>query len=192
MTIKLSDVRYLLEQEVKEPFENQDVIAWSNQVNADMGVSINLPATAQINLDTVTMEYPEPAGLKLINRLWLQSERDRGIDKEFTWPYRRYNGKIILTKPFYKTDKLNVDYYKQLTYFTDISQAIDLTDQYAPLYVAYGLNKYYKLPNVMQRLGEAQARQEGQLAQGMYQNLRKQVIALYSLTSDPVVVKERW
>lgn len=190
--LTLSNIRYMIEQEVKEPIENADVVQWANQVNADMGVNLNLPATAQIALNTTDLSYPEPAGLKIINRLWLQSDHDNGIDREFTWTYRRYNGKIIFVKPFYQEDTLNVDYFKQLTYFTDISQPIDLDDRYGPLYAAYGLMKYYKLPAVMQRLGESQARQEVQMTQGMYMNMKQQATSLYSLGNEPTVVSERW
>lgn len=190
--MKLLDIRFLLEREIKEAIENEDIINWANQVNADVGVNLNLPATGQIHLNTTEIEYPEPAGIKVINRLWLQSDFDSGLDREFTWSYRRYNGKFILARPFSQDDTLNVDFYKHLTYFTDIGESIDLDDRYTPLYTFYGLMKYYKLPSVIQRLGEAQARQEAQSAQGMYLNMKQQVTSLYALNSEPTVIKEAW
>jgi hypothetical protein len=192
MATTLSQIRFMIEREIKEPIENEDVVQWANQVNADIGTSINLPATAPIVINTTAIEYPEPANLKVINRMWLQSDFNAGIDREYTGRYRRYNGKIIFPHTFWQTDTLNVDFYKQMTNFTAITQSIDLDDRYAPLYVSYGLMKYYKLPAVMARMGDSQARKESETAQGMYLGVKQQLVSLYSLDSEPTVIRERW
>lgn len=190
--MKLLDVRFMIEQEVGA-ITDQSMILWANQVNADIGVSINVPAIpAQIAVNTTDLEYTEPAGIKVINRMWLQSDRDSGNDREFTGRYRRYGGKLIFANSFPQSDTLNIDYFKQMTYFTDIDQNIDIDDRHGPLYASYGVMKYYKMPQVMERLGEDQARQESQLAQGMYMNMRQQALSLYALGSDPITIDERW
>lgn len=188
----LSAIRFMIERSVKDSIENEDVMMGANEVNADIGTSINIPASEQIYVNTLDIEYDEPENVKVINRLSLQSDRDNGQDREFTGKYRRYTGKLIFPAPFRQDDILNVDFYRQMKYFDDISDTIDLEDRYAPLYVSYGVMKYYKLPTVMARLGEAQARQEAQLAQGQYVNMKQQVTSLYSLANDPVVIQERW
>lgn len=194
MTTTLTDIRYLIEREVKDTIENEDVINWCNQVNADIGTNINIPATASsIALNSTDLEYALPSDLKIINRLRLQSVIDEGIDRELLTPYRIYNGYLILPRVFWLApDTLMLDYYKHLTNFTSISDNIDLPDRLNTVYSFYGFMKYYKQPNVMQKMGEPSARKQAETAERMYLNMKDQVISYYSLGNEPVVVDRRW
>jgi len=182
----------MIEREIKEPIENEDVVQWANQVNADIGVSINLPESSQVVLNTTDLSYPHPLNMKIITRMWLQSDWDSGVDREYKGKYRIFNGNIIFHTPFGQTDTLNIDYYKQLTYFTSVLQEIDFDDRYTPLYTAYALSKFYKLPSVVARLGDAQARQESENAHVIYLSMKQQILSLYALSNEPTVIKERW
>lgn len=195
MATKLSDIRFLIEREVKDSIENEDVVSWCNQVNADIGTNINIPANTPLTiaLTPTDLQYSLTADLKIINRLRLQSVLDQGIDTELAANYRIYNGKIIFPRTFWSApDTLLVDYYKHMTYFADISDVIDLPDRLNTVYTFYGLIKYYKQPTVLQRMGEAQARKEAETAERMYFGMKDQVVSYFSLGDEPVVVNRRW
>lgn len=192
MALTLERIRFMAERYVNDTLSNEDIINWANDINAELGLNINIPDSAQIALTTTDMEYTLPATLKVINRLWLQSDRDNGIDKEFTWQHRIYNGKIIFVRPYWQSDTLNVDFYRQLTYFKAITDPIDLDDRYSPLYTSYMVAQYYLSPSAIERLGELQARKQYEQHYGRYISMRTQVTALYSLVNEPAVVQERW
>lgn len=87
------------------PLDNESVINWCNECNIDIGAHINIPApTYQIALNTTDLDYPLPAYLKQINRLWLQSEYDNGINCDLDVKYRIYNGRIHFPVPFPMVD----------------------------------------------------------------------------------------
>ncbi|CAM4097651.1 hypothetical protein L1N85_10690 [Paenibacillus alkaliterrae] len=194
MAKTLEDIRFLIEQEVKTPIENQDVINWCNQVNADIGMNINIPATpSSIALTATALEYTLPTNLKIINRLRLQSIINEGIDTEFGVNYRIYNGKIIFPRTLWiAPDTLVVDYYKHLTTFTLITNAIELDDRYYPIYQFYGLLKYYRQPSVVSQLGEAHARRESETNERLYNGMKNQLTAYQMLGNEPVVIDSRW
>jgi hypothetical protein len=185
----LSDIRALIEREIKPyQIENEDTINWCNQVNADVGTEINLPDSEDIPLLTTAFIYALPTDLKVINRLNLQSLIDEGKDREWNINYRIYNGELILPTTPFQEDTLVLDYYKNLTYHTDITQTLDLPNRFTPLYTYYGIMKYYQSFEVIERLGDAQARLRSELNQRMYMSMRKQVIATYSLGEQPTVI----
>lgn len=193
MAKTLSDIRFLIEREVKATLEDADVLNWSNQVNADIGMKINLPATTTITLNTTDLQYALPADLKIINRLRLQSVIDEGLDREFQTNYRIYNGYIILPRVLWiAPDDLVVDYYKHLSTFSDIDDEIQLDDRYAPVYQFYGLMKYYDLPDVVAQLGAQTAMRKMQSSEVRYTGMKNQLTAYQSLSNEPVVLDGRW
>lgn len=188
----LQRIRFMIEREVGGSIEDASVIQWANQVNLDIGAYINLPDVSEIYLTTDDLAYDEPEGLKSINSMWIVNDQDNGCDREYRASYRRFNGQIIFKRNPNNEDVLRIDFYRHMTYFDSINNEIDLEDRYAPLYVSYGASKYYKLPAVVARMGEDQARQESQLAQAMYVSVKQQVINLYGFSNDPMVIEERW
>lgn len=192
MTLKLSDLRYAVEREVRDTIENDLMIIWCNNANMEFGTRLNIPTTATIALNTTDLKYAEPTGVKQINRLWLQSDYDNGVYREFTWPYRRYNGYLWFTVPYQEADTLNVDYYKDMTYFTDITDPIDIDDRYSPLYTFFAKMNYYRLPEVMQKMGESAARKEAEAATQAYLMMKNSILSYYSMKNPDYVVKERW
>jgi hypothetical protein len=175
MTTTLSAIRFLIEQQ-SEPTTNEDVIIWCNEVNMDVGMNIDIPATPQtIVLDVNTLNYPLSANLKIINRLRLQSDITAGIDLSLNIKYRIYNGEIIIPNVFWVApDSLVVDYYKHMSYFTAITEAIDIADRFTPLYTFYGLSK--SKPEFEPK----------------YQMMKDQVVSYYSLGNEPVTIESRW
>lgn len=189
----LSDIRFLIEQQIKETIEDYDVINWSNEVNAELGTGINIPSDpAEIVLST-NLEYILPEDLKIINRLRLKSIVDQGLDNEFCTPYRIYNGKLVLPRVLWIIpDTLIVDYYKHMKHFETIYDEIELPDRLRTVYTFYGFMKYYQNPLVINRVGENQARANSQRYENMYQNMKNQVIAYYSLGDEPITVDRMW
>lgn len=194
MSTTLSDIRFLIERQIKAAIEDADVLNWGNEVNADIGTNINIPTNPfNISLTTVDLEYALPENLKVINRLRLQSAIDHMLDTDFTIPYRIYNGKLILPRVIWiAPDTLVVDYYKHLNYFETIYDEIELPDRLRTVYAFYGYAKYYQEPEVIARVGENQARANQQTYSNMYANMKEQVIAYFSLGEEPTVVDRRW
>lgn len=189
----LLDIRALVEQEIKMPIENADVVNWSNQVNMEVGTQINVPSSTPASIVLTTdLSYDLPEDLKIINRIRLQSDIDNGIDRDIDLGYRIYSGKIILPRTFWlMPDTLIIDYYKDMTYFTDVGDSIDIADRFSTLYASYILWRYFDSPSAMQSMG-AEARRRSDLMQAMYQNMKTQVISYYSLGDQPVVLQGRW
>lgn len=192
MATSLETIRFIVERDVGDTLDNDWIINKANDAQSDFGLDINIPSTGTISLTTTDIVYALPATLKVINRLWLQSDRDNDLDTEFKWPYRIYNGNIIFAQPYTEADTLNVDFYRNMTYYAAITENIDLADRFAPLYTSYIKMEYYDLPHVRERLGDSQAFKEWQKHNGRYQLMKQQVIAMYSLQNEPVSVDERW
>lgn len=192
MVTTLAQIRFIIERSVGRSLENEWVINACNDAQAEFSLDINIPDTTTISLTTEVLEYPLPVGLKVINRLWLQSDFDAGIDKEFKWKYRIYNGNLIFHQSWVQTDTLNVDFYKHMTYFTDITNEIDLDDRFSPLYTAYGQREYYDLPDVKSQLGESAAQKNWEKHNARYMAIRQQVTSYYAIQNEPVSVDERW
>jgi hypothetical protein len=194
MATTLSDIRFLIERQVKYAIEDADVLNWSNEVNADIGTNINIPADPlEITLTTTDLEYTLPDDLKLINRLRLQSDINQMIDTDLLIDYRIYSGKIILPRILWiAPDTLVVDYYKHLTLFETIFDEIDLPDRLRTVYTFYGFSKYYQQPDVIARVGENQARANQQNYAQMYEGMKINVISYYSLSDEPVIIDRMW
>lgn len=189
--MNLLDLRFIVEQDIKDTLDNMWVINKCNDAQSEFGLNINIPDTAQIEITPEELEYPLPEGLKTITRLWLQSDFDHNIDKPFVLPYRVYNGNIIFRRPWVTTDILNIDYYRHMTFYTDINQELDLEDRFSPLYASYIQREYYDSPDIKARLGETQARREWEKHNGRYIVIQRQVISYYSIPSEDVI-SERW
>lgn len=192
MTTLLSEIRTRIERYTGGILDNEWMVSVANDAQAEFSLDINIQDTDQISLTTTDLSYTLPAGLKIINRLWLQSDYDAGIDREFTWNYRTYNGEIIFRQAWYASDTLNIDYYRNMTYFTSVDDAIDLDDRFSPLYVAYGQREWCDLPLTKKTIGEVQARQEWEKHNARYLAIKQQVTSYYAIKNDPVVVDERW
>jgi hypothetical protein len=191
MAKTLSDIRAIIERQAGV-IEDDWLINVCNDAQAEFSLDINISDTATIALTTSALEYTLPDGLKIINRLWLQSDFDNGLDKEFTWSYRIYSGKIIFKQPWIQTDTMNVDFYRHMLYFTDVENEIDLDDRFASLYTAYGQREYYDMASVKERIGAPQAQKEWDKHNVRYLNIKQQVISYYSIQNEPVVIQERW
>lgn len=193
MAKSLSDIRFMVERETGA-LDNSDVIAWCNDANMDFGAALNVPAATpfEITLTTTDLEYDLPDDLKEINRLWLQSDYDSGVNRELSVKYRIYNGKIQFPVPFPTTDTLNVEYYKQLTTFDDIDDTIDIADRFVTIYTAYCVMRYFSLPSTQTTIGEKTARTNYERSFAMYQNAKRQVLQNYSFTNPDLTIKERW
>lgn len=192
MATTLSAIRFLVEREVGVTLDDADILNWCNQVNMDVGININIQDTVQILLTTTGLEYLLPDDLKIINRLWLQSEFDAGIDKEFTLKYRTYAGKIILARPWIEEAALNIDYYRDMIYFTSIDDLIELDDRFTPLYVFYCKLTYHNQQKPMDNVNWRVAINSINVLQNGYNSMKNQVTSYYSLGNDPVVIDERW
>jgi len=193
MAKTLADIRFTVERDTGQ-LENADIVIWCNDCNTDIGTAINVPSATpyQIAITTTDLEYELPPDLKEINRLWLQSDYDAGIDREIRYKYRIYNGHIQFPLPFPIIDTLNIDYYKFLTFFETIDDEIDFADRYVTVYTAYCTMRYYLLPSTQQTLGEAVARRNAERAAGSYQMAKNQVIQGYSFNNPDLAIRERW
>lgn len=192
MSTTLSDIRFMLERELQVSLENETNIIWCNNAQSDFGASINVPATATISVLTTQLTYALPTNLKIITRLWSQTDYDNGIDAPIQDKYRIFNGNIIFPAYFTSAFTLNVDYYKLLTHFTTVSDLIDIDDRYATIYTYYGKAMYYQLPSVVESLGAPTALNEYNAAMQGYKMVKDQVIQQYLFRNEPSVVNERW
>lgn len=193
MATTLSDIRFTLQRELQDStIDNETVIIWCNNANSDFGMNLNVPTSSTIALTTTDLSYALPSDLKVINRLSFQSDIDNGVDREFQGSYRIYNGQIIFPTYFTQADTLNIDYYSQLTYFTDITDVIDIDDRYNTIYTAYGKMQYYDLPSTLERLGGQLTTRKHQDAQVAYNTIKNAVTQQYSLQNEPTTIQERW
>lgn len=191
MAKTLENIRSIIERQAGV-IEDDWLINVCNDAQAEFSLDINIPDTTTIALTTTALEYTLPVGLKIINRLWLQSDFDNGLDKEFTWAYRIYSGKIIFKQPWIQADTLNVDFYKHMKYFSSETDTIDLDDRFASLYTSYGQREYYDMASVKERIGAPQAQKEYDKHNVRYLNIKQQVISYYAIQNEPVVIAERW
>jgi hypothetical protein len=195
MATILQQIRGNLEREIEVQFDNETIIVWCNNANIDFGVNLNIPASSTIAITTTGLSYPLPANLKVINRLSLQSDVDMGIDREFKGPYRIYNGQIIFPTYFTETDTLNVDYYKQMTYFTSITDPIDIDDRFITIYTYYCKAMYYNERKAVTGTSIRDIRMamlSAQSIMNMYNTIKRQVIQEYSFRNEPTTILERW
>jgi hypothetical protein len=194
--MKLLDIKFILQRELQDStIDDETVLIWCNNANSDFGVNLNIPESSSIYVSTTELSYDLPDDIKVINRLSLQSDMDHGVDKAFTGSYRIYNGKIIFPGYFTKDDTLNLDYYKQLTYFTDIQNAIDIDDRYGTIYIYYAKSMYYNERKAI--VGSSMrdmrlAMMSAQSIMNMYSAVKKQIIQQYSFHNEPTTIQERW
>lgn len=193
MSTTISQIKFILQRELQDSnIDSETVIIWCNNAQGDFGATINVPDTDTIAITTTELTYALPINLKIITRLWSQTDYDNGIDRELTDHYRIFNGNIIFPTYFREAFTLNVDYYKLLTHFALDTDAIDIDDRYSPIYSYYGKAMYYKLPQVIEKVGVNQAATMSQTAMNGYNNIRSQVFQQYLFRNEPSVVNERW
>lgn len=189
MATTLSQIRFIIERNAGQ-VENDLVINWCNEAQSELIMLIEIPTSSTIAITTSVLSYAEPANIKRINRLWLQSERTAGIDRDISMGYRRYGGFIVFETLFGQADTLNVEYYKHFTYFTDVDDVIDLEDRYTTLYTSYGQAQYYDIPSVIERLGDQAARRQYDKHYARYLTIKDQIAAQYTLETQPSTFKE--
>lgn len=195
MTTNLISIRSILEREVGVSLDDDWILRQCNDAQANFSLNINIPDTTTIALTTTALSYTLPIGLKIINRLWLQSDFAAGIDKEFKWPYRIYSGKIIFKQPWRQADTLNVDFYKHMKYFTTINDTIDLDDRFVTLYTYYCKAIYWAEDKPVQGSSVRDMRMAMMSSQSImanYNTIKQQVISYYGIQNEPVTVDERW
>ena len=184
---------YTLQRELQESnIDSESIIIWCNNANSDFSLNLNIPTTVATPVTTTELTYALPVDLKSINRLSFESDITRGIDREYQGSYRIYNGNIIFPTYFTQDDTLNIDYYKQMTYFTDIADAIDIDDRYNTIYTSFCKMQYYGLPSTIERMGVQVANRKHQDAQFAYQNMKNAITQLYALNIEPTTIQERW
>lgn len=195
MTVLLSDIRDTLAQELGEPFDNETVLLWCNNAQSDFGASINVPATNTLSVTTTQLTYALPTYLKIITRLWSQTDYNNGIDTPLQTNYRIFNGNIIFQSYFRQADTINIDYYKLLKYFTSITDAIEIDDRYITIYTYYCQAMYYTKRKSIQGSSIRDIRIAMLSAQSimqMYNSVKSQVIQQYLFRNEPSEVRERW
>lgn len=179
MTTTLSDIRFLVEEEVENQINNQLVTQWCNLAQADFMLRIFIPSNTTIALDTTTLSYPLPATFREIRRFRLQSDLDNGFNRNYNPVYTIYNGNFEVPVAFNAVDDLLIDYYAYLTTFRSVSDAIDLDDRFAPLYTSYVKSQYYRLPMSKQLIGDVEAKRAYDIEYNVYLNMKKQVSDFY-------------
>lgn len=195
MTTKISDIRYRLERETEVTFDDETILLWCNDAQTDFAADINVPATATIAINTTSLTYPLPVDLKIITRLWSQTDYNNGIDTPLSAEYRIFNGNIIFPTYFREAFTLNIDYYKTLKYFSAITDAIDIDDKFVTIYTYYCKAMYYAERKAIQGTSIRDIRiamLSAQSIMGMYTSVKKQVIQQYSYRNEPSTVNERW
>lgn len=192
MATTLEQIRFDIERAVKSSVEDAEVINWSNDAQIELISTVELPATTSIAVTTSALSYALSIDVKRVNRLWLQSERDAGVDRDIPKAYRIYNGSIIFESLFGQADTLNIEYYKHLKYFTAITDAIDVEDRFKSLYTSYGIAQYYDNPHTIERIGENQANRQYEKHYGRHLTIRDQIAAQYVMQSQPSTIKEAW
>lgn len=189
MATTLSDIRGIIERQTGQ-IENDWLINVCNDAQSDLLLLIEIPSSATISITTTGLVYAEPANIKRINRMWLQLERDAGLDRDIPFPYRRYNGNIIFQNLFTRADTLTVEFYRHLTLFDSVDDVIDVDDRYKTLYTSYGQAQYYDMLTVIDRIGERLAEKQYNKHYGRYLNIKDQIAAQYTLQTQPSEIKE--
>jgi hypothetical protein len=195
MTVLLSDIRDTVSQELGVIFENETIILWCNNAQSDFGASINVPATSPLSVTPTQLTYALPTDLKVITRLWSQTDYTNGIDSPLQANYRIFNGNIIFQSYFRQADTINIDYYKLLKYFTAITDSIEIDDRYITIYTYYCQSMYYAKQKSIQGSSIRDIRiamLSAQSIMGMYNSVKAQVIQQYLFRNEPSEVAERW
>jgi hypothetical protein len=189
----LEQIRTKIETSVQDAVTNESVIEWCNDAQSELLMQIDVPTSTTIAINTSDLSYPLiVTNIRRINRLWLTSEREQGVDRDISIPYRIYDGQIVFAYRFGKADTLNIEYYRHLTYFTAIEQNIDLEDRYATLYSSYGIAQYYDIPSTIQRVGDSQAKRQYEKHYSRHIGIRDQIAAQFTLQTQPSTIKEAW
>lgn len=195
MTVSISNIRFNIEREIGETLDDETFLIWCNNAQTDFSLMLNVPDSATIVLNAVDLKYPEPADMKAIRRMYLQSDIDNGRNIEFTWGYYRYNGFINFYTPYYQADTLNIEYFRHMKYFTSKDDTIDIEDRFITVYTYYCKAMFYAERKTVQGSSIRDFRLASMAAQNimnMYTMVKRQVIAYYSLANESYAVKERW
>lgn len=191
MATTLSDIRFIIERQTGS-VDDDWLINVCNDAQSELLLSVEIPSSATISITTTDLSYTEPVNIKRINRMWLQLERDAGVDRDIPFAYRRYNGNIIFQNLFTRADTLTIEFYKHLTLFESAADVIDVDDRYKTLYTSYGQSQYYDMLSVIEKLGEKLAEKQYNKHYGRYLNIKNQIAAQYTLQTQPSTIKEVW
>lgn len=182
MTTSLSQIRFIVERDIEDTLDNDSVINWSNMAQTDFSLRVFVPGSTTQVITTTDLTYTlSPTTIREIRRLRLQSDIDNDINREYNPVYTFYNGVFEVPTPFTSADTLLIDYYKYLTYFTAITDLIDIQDRFFPLYTSYIEMKYYRLPSTLKKIGADEANLRYQDSFGVYNSTKKQVADAYNI-----------
>lgn len=180
MTTTLSDIRFLVQEEIEDQITNEKVIQWCNIAQADFMLRIFIPGSTTLAINTTSLTYTlSPTTIREIRRLRLQTDLTNLINRPYNPVYTFYNGVFEVPAPFTAADTLLIDYYAYLTTFTTIADNIDLPDRFKPLYTSYIKAMYYGLPSTHKAIGDNAAEMNYQREYGTHLSLKKQVSDFY-------------
>lgn len=182
MTTTLSQIRFIVERDIEDTLDDQSIINWSNMAQSDFSLRLFVPGSTTQVINTTSLTYTlSPTTIREIRRLRLQSDIDRKINRDYNPVYTFYNGVFEVPSPFTAADTLLIDYYRSLTFFTDIDDVIDLQDRFFPLYTSYIEMRYYRLPSTMKKIGPDESNLRHQDSFGVYSSTKKQVADAYNI-----------
>jgi hypothetical protein len=180
MSTTLSQIRFIVEQNIQDGLDNETVINRCNIAQSEFMLRVKIPASTTLVVDTSTITYTTlPATILEFRRFRFQSDIDNGYNRSVSLIFSYYNGKFEVPAPFSKADTLLIDYYSHLTTFTDIADTIDLPDRFSSLYTSYLESVYFNLPKTRADIGEQVAQARYEQAYGYYQMIKKQVMDYY-------------
>lgn len=179
MTTTLSDIRFIVERDVQDTLENESIVNWANIAQNDFMLRIFVADDTTLAIDTTTLTYSLSPDIREIRMIRRQSDIDNGINRPYYPVYRFYNGNFDVPVPFADTDTLLIDFYRYLTYFTDIDDEIDLQDRFSPLYTSFIEMRYFRLPSTIVKLGAKEAELRYQDNFSIYTMTKKQVSDAY-------------
>lgn len=179
--MNLSDIRFIVERDVQDYLDVTSVVDWSNAAQHEFMMRIFIADATTISVNTLDVIYTGlPTDIREFRRFRWQSDLDMKINRPYYPVYEYYDDKFEIPSPFMRTDTLLIDYYRFLTFFTDINDDIDLEDRYYPLYANYIKMMYYSLPSTITRLGMDMAMMKQAESKAGYDIAHKQVIDAYT------------
>lgn len=181
MTVTLADIKTIVEENIEDQLKDANIVNWSNMAQNDFQSRVFVPGSTTQAITTTALSYTlSPTTIREIRRLRLQSDIDNKFNRTYNPVYTFYNGVLEVPAPFPSADTLVIDYYKSLTYFTDIEDEIDLADQFSPLYTSYIEMMYFRLPSSFTRIGQTMAELRYNESKETYAVTKKMVTDTYT------------
>lgn len=187
----LADVRFIAERDIEDHLDNDSVIAWANAAQNEFMLRIFIPDSLTLPVNTTDLSYDLTVeNIREFRRIRRQSDLDNGVNRPYYPVYTFYNGIFEVPVAFQTTDTLLIDFYRFMTYFTDIEDTIDLDERFLPLYTTYIKSQYYQLSSTAERIGVERASIKHQEALNAHNIAKKQVADYYIIATKPERVKE--